>query len=135
MLKALVDQDLEHCTDIVLKEGKEESVEKEHDSLGGPALILSFPKGMNSGRRTLDTEQRQVMGYVDDTKKVLCAWFQITIPTERLLAMGSFEKDGVYPKTKKMLSWAFKSHIDEPEFEVYQKVLILLLESKGDNPL
>ncbi|KAH9296226.1 hypothetical protein KI387_039814, partial [Taxus chinensis] len=38
MLEVLVDQELEHSMDIVLKEGKEENIEKEHDSLGGPAL-------------------------------------------------------------------------------------------------
>ncbi|KAH9298640.1 hypothetical protein KI387_030322, partial [Taxus chinensis] len=57
MLEALVDQELECSADIVLKEGKEESIEKGHDSLGGPALTVSFPKGACSGRRTLDAEQ------------------------------------------------------------------------------
>ncbi|KAH9294689.1 hypothetical protein KI387_038277, partial [Taxus chinensis] len=58
-----------------------------------------------------------------------------TVPTERLIAMGLFEKEGTYPGTKKMLSWAFESHVDELDFEVYQKALIMLPESKGDNPL
>ncbi|KAH9322760.1 hypothetical protein KI387_017399, partial [Taxus chinensis] len=59
MLEALVDQELECSTDIVLEEG-EENTDKEHGSMGGgPALIVSFPKGMRSGRRALDTEQRQ----------------------------------------------------------------------------
>ncbi|KAH9294369.1 hypothetical protein KI387_040423, partial [Taxus chinensis] len=38
MLKVLIDQELEHSTDIVLKDGKEENIEKEQDSLGGPTL-------------------------------------------------------------------------------------------------
>lgn len=57
MLEALVDQDLEYSTDIVLGEGKEENIENEHDSMGGgPTLMVIFPKGAHSGRRTLDTE-------------------------------------------------------------------------------
>ncbi|KAH9308290.1 hypothetical protein KI387_036201, partial [Taxus chinensis] len=59
ILEVLVDQELEHNADIVLKEGKEENIKKEHDSLGGPALIVSFPKGARPGRGTLDAEQRK----------------------------------------------------------------------------
>ncbi|KAH9301187.1 hypothetical protein KI387_012770, partial [Taxus chinensis] len=66
---------------------------------------------------------------------VLHVRFQSTVPTEMILAMGSFEKEGTYPRMKKMLSWAFESHIDEPDFKVYQGVIITVPESKGANPL
>lgn len=75
------------------------------------------------------------MGYIDDSKKVLHAWFQSIVPTTRILAMGSFKKEGAYPRMKKMLSWAFESQIDEPYFEVYQGEIITVPESKGANPL
>ncbi|KAH9298508.1 hypothetical protein KI387_030190, partial [Taxus chinensis] len=69
MLKVMVDQELECNIDIVLEEG-EENTDKEHGSMGGgPALIVSFPKGARSGRRALNTEQRKVMGYINDSKK------------------------------------------------------------------
>ncbi|KAH9298649.1 hypothetical protein KI387_030331, partial [Taxus chinensis] len=43
--------------------------------------------------------------------------------------------DDMYPRTKKMLSWAFESHVDEPDFEVFHEALITWPESKGVNPL
>ncbi|KAH9307000.1 hypothetical protein KI387_011404, partial [Taxus chinensis] len=58
-----------------------------------------------------------------------------TIPMERILAMGSFDKKGTYPKTRNMLSWAFESHIDKPNFKVCRGEIITVPESKGANPL
>ncbi|KAH9287564.1 hypothetical protein KI387_031681, partial [Taxus chinensis] len=135
IVKALVDQELECSTNIVLEEG-EENTDKEHGSMGGgPTLIVSFPKGSCSSRRALDIEQRQVMGYINDSRKVLHTWFQNMVPTERILAMRSFEKEGAYPGMKNMLSWAFESHIDGLDFKVCQEPIIIVLESKGVNPL
>ncbi|KAH9287566.1 hypothetical protein KI387_031683, partial [Taxus chinensis] len=61
-------------------------------------------------------------------------WFQNMVPIERILAMGSFE-EGTYLRMKKTLSWVFESHIDELDFEVCQGMIIIVPESKGDNPL
>ncbi|KAH9291754.1 hypothetical protein KI387_043055, partial [Taxus chinensis] len=58
-----------------------------------------------------------------------------TIPMEKLLAMTSFDEEGAYPQMRKMLSWAFESHIDEPEFEVSQGALMQVPKTKGINPL
>ncbi|KAH9327516.1 hypothetical protein KI387_007694, partial [Taxus chinensis] len=40
IIKALVEQELQHSADIVMEEGKEESIEKEQVSIGGgPSLM------------------------------------------------------------------------------------------------
>lgn len=75
------------------------------------------------------------MSYINNPNKVLCVHFQITIPTYQLLAWSSFEEEGACPQMRKMLSWDFKSHVDEPEFEVSQGVLMNIPENKGVNPL
>ena len=54
---------------------------------------------------------------------------------EQLLAMTSFDEEGTYPRTRKILSWTFETHIDEPEFEISQGELMKVPKTKGINPL
>ncbi|KAH9311543.1 hypothetical protein KI387_026578, partial [Taxus chinensis] len=52
-----------------------------------------------------------------------------------LTAMESFDPEGGYPCTRKMISWAFNSYLDEPKFEVNEGVILELSETKGVNPI
>lgn len=116
---------MECSSKLIINEDKEESVGKDHGSTRGPILTVTIPKGMHTrGRRT--KSERPRMGYIDDPKKVLYAWFQSTVPTKELLPMKYFDVEGAYPWTRKMLSWAFESYLDELEFEVRQGVVIKL---------
>ncbi|KAH9303290.1 hypothetical protein KI387_014873, partial [Taxus chinensis] len=117
-----------------MNEDREESVGKDHGSVGGPSLSVTIPKGMCTGGKCMEIQGPR-MSYIDDPNKVLRARFQSTVPIDQLLAMKSFDEEGAYPQTRKMISWEIESHIDEPEFEVSQGALMKMPESKGDNPL
>ncbi|KAH9306662.1 hypothetical protein KI387_011066 [Taxus chinensis] len=118
-----------------MNEDMEESVGKYQGNIGGgPSLMVCIPKGTRIRGRCNEI-QRPRMDYVDDPNKVLHARFQSTIPTEKILAMTSFDEEGAYPQKRKIISWAFESHIVEPEFEVIQGALMEVLESKQTNLL
>lgn len=134
IIETLVEEELECSAELVMNEDKEESMKKDHGSTGGPTLTINIPKGTHTRGKHVK-EEGLMMVYIDDHNKVLHVQFQITVLAEELLEMSSFNEEGTYPKTRKMLSWVFESHIDEPEFELYQGEIIQVLESKETNPL
>ncbi|KAH9321988.1 hypothetical protein KI387_016627, partial [Taxus chinensis] len=97
---------------------------------GDPSLAVRYPKAARIGIKSTKASHIQRMGYIDDLKQVLRMCFQNTIPMEPLLAMSLFDEEGAYPQKRKMISWAFESHINEPEFKVSQGAIMRVPESK-----
>ncbi|KAH9301096.1 hypothetical protein KI387_012679, partial [Taxus chinensis] len=84
-IETLEEEKLEHNAELLLDEEKDESVERDHGSSGGPILTVIIPKGTYTGGRNAG-EERLGMGYIDDPIKVFRAWFQSTILAEDLVA-------------------------------------------------
>lgn len=122
---------MEWIADEILKE-IEESIGKGCGSMGwDPSLVVSFPKVPCTRGKGVVVAQE--MSYIPDPNKVLCVCFQSIVPIEKLIAWYSFKEEGTYPRTKKMLSWLFESHIDEPKFELSQGAMMKVSEKKGIN--
>ncbi|KAH9317079.1 hypothetical protein KI387_018848, partial [Taxus chinensis] len=92
IIEALVEHELECSADIVMEEDKEESIGKDHSSVGGPSLSVMVPKGMHIRGKCMEI-QRKGMNYINDPSKVLCERFQSTILTDQLLVMNSFDEE------------------------------------------
>ncbi|KAH9305126.1 hypothetical protein KI387_009530 [Taxus chinensis] len=134
MIDALVDEELGNSTELMLGEFKKEQREKSGSSTKGPTLSVTIPKVLRMGSKCAE-EGRLVMRYANNPNKFLGVRFQSTIPTKELTTMESFDPEGGNLHVRKILSWAFDSHIDEPKFKVNQEEILEISQTKGANPL